>query len=340
MLCAMSEAPADPEEALPGTVRVSFGSAAVLGLETWRVEVAPTTAYLMVGGKCAYDCAFCAQARGSTARADQLSRVSWPTYPAMDVVQRLATAFAGGAIQRACLQVTAGQGATAQTRQVVRAIRAASAVPLCVSIRSTDLALCDELLALGVERVTLAMDAACERIYRRVKGHGWRRALELLASAARRYPGHVGTHVIVGLGETEAEIVSLLQGMHDAGITTALFAFTPVPGTALADVPPPPLVSYRRTQVARHLIVGGHAQARQFRFSPEGQITSCGLDAATLEALLRTGQAFQTSGCSGCNRPYYNERPAGPLYNYPRPLHPEEIMEAIAMVMGGLESRR
>ena len=332
----MSEAAFDPERATPETVRVSFGSAAVLRLETWQVEVAPTTAYLMVGSKCANDCAFCAQARSSTARADSLSRVSWPAYPATDVVQRLAEAFAGAAIQRACLQVTAGSDATAQTRQMVRAIRTASPVPICVSIRFTDLALCDELLALGAERVTLAMDAACERVYRRIKGHDWHRALDLLISAAHHYPGRVGTHVIIGLGETEAEAASFLQRMHDAGITTALFAFTPVPGTTLAGEPQPPLASYRRLQVARHLIVGGHARAGQFHFSSEGQITSYGVDIATLKVLLQTGQAFQTSGCPGCNRPYYNERPAGPLYNYPRPLHPEETAEAVDMVEGSL----
>jgi len=39
---------------------------------------------------------------------------------------------------------------------------------------------------------------------------------------------------------------------------------------------------------------------------------------------LGTGEAFRTSGCPGCNRPYYNERPSGPFYNYPRGLTEEE----------------
>ena len=28
-------------------------------------------------------------------------------------------------------------------------------------------------------------------------------------------------------------------------------------------------------------------------------------------------EAVLTSGCPGCNRPFYNERPRGPIYNYP-----------------------
>ena len=39
------------------------------------------------------------------------------------------------------------------------------------------------------------------------------------------------------------------------------------------------------------------------------------------------GQAFQTSGCPGCNRPYYNERPGRTMFNYPRPLTPEESLQ-------------
>jgi biotin synthase-related radical SAM superfamily protein len=49
-----------------------------------------------------------------------------------------------------------------------------------------------------------------------------------------------------------------------------------------------------------------------------------------LEALLPgTGEPFQTSGCPDCNRPFYNEQPGGPLYNYPRPLTAGEVARAI-----------
>jgi len=322
----------------PTTVHASLGTAAVLGLEAVQMEVAPTTAYLMVGGRCAFDCAFCAQARSSTARAGQLSRITWPEYPLAEVLARLPAAFARGAIQRACLQVTAGPGYAAAARHLARALKEASQVPLCVSIRAADLALFAELLALGAERVTLALDAACEGVYSRVKGRDWARVRGLLLDAARRYPGHVGTHLIAGLGETEADLCARLQEMHDAGVTTGLFAFTPVPGTALAGELPPSLASYRRVQAAHYLIARGHARASQFAFSAEGQIVSYGLDPAALAALLGSGEAFQTSGCPGCNRPYYNERPGGPLYNYPRPLRPEEAAAAVALVLGELRA--
>ncbi len=51
-----------------GTVGVSAGTAAVVGLHPIRQADAPPTAYLMMGERCRYDCAFCTQARSSAAR--------------------------------------------------------------------------------------------------------------------------------------------------------------------------------------------------------------------------------------------------------------------------------
>ena len=52
----------------------------------------------------------------------------------------------------------------------------------------------------------------------------------------------------------------------------------------------------------------------------EGKIIGFGVDKETMSNVLKDGKAFQTSGCPDCNRPYYNERPSGPFYNYPRML--------------------
>jgi len=70
----------------------------------------------------------------------------------------------------------------------------------------------------------------------------------------------------------------------------------------------------------------GHCKCKD---SPEGRILGFGLEEHELSDALKDGQAFQTSGCPGCNRPYYNERPGGPLYNYPHPLTPAEIQQTM-----------
>ena len=59
----------------------------------------------------------------------------------------------------------------------------------------------------------------------------------------------------------------------------------------------------------------------------EGHIIDFGIPRHMLRNRVKSGIAFQTSGCPGCNRPYYNESPSGPIYNYPRPLVQNERAE-------------
>jgi biotin synthase len=64
------------------------------------------------------------------------------------------------------------------------------------------------------------------------------------------------------------------------------------------------------------------------RFDGAGCLTDYGVEKATLKWIVETGKPFLTSGCPDCNRPFYNEKPSGPIYNYPRNIRLDEI-EAI-----------
>ena len=300
--------------------RVSSGSAAVLGLASLRLDAPPTTVYLMLGERCQRNCAFCAQARESTSHQDALSRVIWPAYPRDDVAEATARAYRRGEMRRACFQVTVGGSQLAETLEAVTRLAGTCDIPICVSVAPRDIADVTALLSAGAERVTIALDAATPEIYRRVKGGSWQRTLELLLSAAQAHPGRISTHLIVGLGESERQMIERLADLHTRGITIGLFAFTPVVGTRMADCPPPSLGHYRRIQAARWLIVGGHVRAEDMRFDDAGRLVSLGLPRHVLQCLLASGDAFRTSGCPDCNRPYYNERPSGPMYNYAQPL--------------------
>jgi biotin synthase len=304
-------------------INVSIGTAAVLGLADVPMVVAPTTAYLMLGGRCLMNCAFCAQARHSQASALNLSRVTWPEFELRQLLQRLPDAVARGLIRRACLQVTVGAGAFEQTLEVVRSVNAVSALPFDVAILPRDAAQVKELLAAGVDHIGFGLDAASERVFRQVKGGSWARSLALIKETAREHPGRGAVHLIVGLGETEREMVERIQWAHDQGLVVGLFAFTPVRGTHLADRRPPLLSVYRRMQAARWLIVHNWARVEDMAFDTSGQLHQFGVPMSI------PGDAFRTSGCPDCNRPFYNEQPSGPMYNYPRPLTGEEAARAI-----------
>ena len=304
-------------------VNVSIGTAVVLGLVDAPMAVAPTTAYLMLGGRCLMNCTFCAQARESRASALNLSRVTWPEFELGEVLARLPDAVAQGAIRRACLQVTVAADAFEHTLRIVAAVKAVSDLPFDVAILPRDMAQVQQLLDAGVEHIGFGLDAACERVFRQVKGGSWANSLELIEGTARSFPGRGALHLIVGLGETEREMVERVQWAHDLGLQVGLFAFTPVRGTHLEGRPPPALATYRRMQAARWLIVYGGARIEEMDFDAGGRLTQL------VVPLPIDGEAFRTSGCPDCNRPFYNEQPSGPLYNYPRPLTADEAARAI-----------
>ena len=190
-----------------------------------------------------------------------------------------------------------------------------------------------QLFKAGVERVSIELDAVNPQAYARFKNGSLKRRSDLLLNCARLWPGRMSTHIIVGLMETEEVCVILMEKLLQAGIRVALFAFTPLKGTALAAHPAPPLNTYRRIQAAHFLL-----QKKLISFSDlcfrDGRIQSFGLPGTLMQEYLEGGAAFQTSGCPDCNRPYYNERPGGVMYNFPRPLTGAEVKEAIQCVSG------
>ncbi|MBM4465209.1 MAG: radical SAM protein [Chloroflexi bacterium] len=317
-------------------VNASIGTAAVLGLADVVMDAAPTTAYLMLGGRCVMDCAFCAQARSSRASALKLSRVTWPEFDQAQTLALLAQAVERGDIRRCCLQVTVADGYFQRTLQVIRAVRetcpryagaSPPRFPVDAAILPKDMAQVEELLAAGVDHIGFGLDAACERVFQRIKGGSWARSLALIEEAAQRFPDRGAVHLIVGLGETEREMAEMIQRMHDLGLIVGLFAFTPVRGTRMENVPPPSISTYRRMQVAQYLITNSLACVGDFTFSPASQLLS--FNFPRLPEILADGVAFQTSGCPDCNRPFYNERPGGPMYNYPKPLTSQQVEAAI-----------
>jgi biotin synthase-related radical SAM superfamily protein len=328
-----------------GAIGVSLGTADALGLALARSDSPATTAYFLLGGRCACDCAFCAQARGCRSRDDRLSRVTWPRHDQNATLHALHVAHAEGRIARACLQVTSGPGALAETERLLASIRRHGSVPVCAAVLPGSLRGVERLLVAGADVVGFGLDAATPMVYERIKtpgspnGHGqraWRRQMALIEAASRRFPKRIGVHLIVGLGETERELVQLTQRLVDAGVLVALFAFTPVRGTPMEDVLPPALDAYRRCQAARHLVTARATRVERFMFDQNGRISGFGMPALDLRVALSDGQAFRTSGCPGCNRPYYNERPRGVMYNYPRALDAAETEAALTLL--GLSS--
>ena len=155
--------------------------------------------------------------------------------------------------------------------------------------------------------IGIAFDAATPELFARWRGaqrrgpHRWERYWAGFAEAVAVFgQGSVGSHLIVGLGETERELVAALARVHALGGVNHLFSFYPETGSALADRRPPPLASYRRLQLAAEMLDSGRGRAEDFDFAPEsGEIVSFGLPGAQVEELLADGRCFMTRGCPG-----------------------------------------
>jgi biotin synthase len=237
-------------------------------------------------------------------------------------------------IKRVCIQALNYPSVFIHLETLVKAIKKQATIPVSVSCQPLNRVNIQLLANAGVDRLGIALDAATEDLFNKVKGKGadstysWENQINMLSEAVTVFGiGNVSTHIIAGLGETEKECAELIQRCVDMGVLPALFAFTPIRGTALEDLSSPSPESYRRVQIARFLIVKGSVRFENMRFDGEGKISSFGLANYELRLAIEGGEPFRTSGCKDCNRPFYNEKPSGPIYNYPRKPSHEEIEE-------------
>jgi len=205
-------------------------------------------------------------------------------------------------------------------------------IPVSVSCQPLNTQNIIRLAEAGVDRISIALDAITKKLFNKVKGaaakgpYNWNEQFKQLSKSVSLFgKGKVSTHLIIGLGESERETANLIQQCTEIGVSPALFAFTPIRGTALESKCQPLLASYRRVQLDRYLIVNGYTSYSDMIFDADGKITSFGMEKEQLTRIVEIGKPFLTSGCPDCNRPFYNEKPSGPIYNYPRNIRNEEI---------------
>ena len=316
-------------------IRLSAGTAAALGLKKIRMDVSPTTAYLFYGKECTGKCAFCPQAQGGRGAKNQLGRISWPVVAWEEILTAMPQAAENG-LKRVCMQSVRQNKNLKAFLETLQKIKDVSNLPLSVSMWINNKKEAAEIFAAGADRLSIALDAVNPGIYSCVKGGDLAKRIDLLLECAHLWPERMSTHLICGLGEKEEEILALTAKLLAEGITVGLFAFTPLKGTPLVNRRPPALDVYRRIQAASFLLRKGWLDFSSLTFT-EGRLVSFGLSVSRLQEYLREGEAFQTSGCPDCNRPYYNERPGGVIYNYPRPLTDKEEVTALMVLWQSLK---
>ncbi|MDD5616220.1 MAG: radical SAM protein [Candidatus Methanoperedens sp.] len=306
-------------------VRASMGTLGVLGLELVQMDTPPTTAYLQIftEKRCAANCLFCAQASGSQADLMHIARGMYMPADLESVVLRLKMAYQKGYLARACIQTVLYGEWWEDTVYLIKRIREESEIPISLSVFPLADGPYRELKATGVNELVIPLDACAPYLFDKIKGKGtggpysWDRHMDGLKRGARIF-GKVGTHLILGLGETDDEAVSIIDELQKHKINTALFSYTYVRGAQLSIEPniEESIRHYRAVQLARYLITEGMATYNDMKFS-DGKLSDFGVMRDAIIRIIEEGKAFQTTGCPECNRPMANET-FSKIYNFPR----------------------
>jgi biotin synthase len=318
-------------------IRVSIGSASVLGLGTLpQFKNPPTTCYIMTfkEGHCTANCGFCPQARSSKSSIEKLSRVNWPIFFFKDFLIKLKYMPSSKKFHRICIQTLNYPENFNDLIEIVTQIRIHTEIPISVAIPPMAKEKMKQLKINGVQRIGIALDGASAEVFENIKGqivggpYTWEDHFKKLNEALEIfYPGFVSTHIIIGLEEKEKEVIDLIEKLYNLGITVSLFAFTPIKGTKFENKQQPPISSFRKLQLARFLVFNEDKRLDDFTFNSSGEIINININKTKLKIIVNNSNAFLTSGCPGCNRPFYTSKPRGPIYNYPRDLTQNEINE-------------
>ncbi|SHE74836.1 biotin synthase [Marinitoga hydrogenitolerans DSM 16785] len=288
-------------------LKLSYATAVLLGLKKGKINFEMPTAYLMLGEKCVYNCSFCAQAREAKSDKDYLSRIKWPEYSLEKFIEKITNY---NSFKRLCVQVVNSENYFGDLIEFLDRIKNLHILK-AISLRPKNMEEVDEIFNYNIDNLGISIDVANKDLFSKIRGGSFDSLFNILVKSSMKYPGKVTTHIIVGLGETDEDLIDIMLEMKKYNILVSLFAFTPIQGTFFEDEVPPSIERYRKIQFAREIIEKKNIEKKDFKFK-NGHL----IELPEVEFSIE--EAIKTSGCSYCTRPFYNEKPNKLLYNVPQ----------------------
>lgn len=333
-----------PHMRSPEYVQLSTAAAITLGIMPGRMHRCGCTRCLNLlltyPEGCRANCAYCGLARHRESERDYADRnfirVDWPAVPMEQIAASVGADPANSPFHRMCISMITHPNSDEDTRTVLKTWTDhvdPDAIPISILSNPTTMTRDDvtTLRDMGADIFTVALDAATPEIFDRTRGRGvasphkWSKYWDILLDARDIFgPQKFGAHIIVGMGETEAEILALIQQLVDLGGHSHMFCFYPEKGSLMDHLPATPRDQWRRVQLARYLIDYCGMRVDQMRFDEEGRVIDFGLPTGELDTIIDAGIAFRTSGCPGkfaedisaCDRPYGDSPPSN-IASYP-----------------------
>lgn len=281
---------------------------------------------------CSANCAYCglAKKRPGTYQEKSFIHVEWPVYSMEAIIH--AVNDAPSYVARTCISMITNGKCRTHTLEMTRLLVEETRLPVSLLISPTILDRKDlvDMKEAGADKIGVAIDLATPELFDRYRGsgvsgpHKWETYWGIAEAALEIFgPLNVGAHLMVGMGETEQEMASLMDRLWNMGIVNHLFSFFAEEGSRLSHMPQPPWPTYLRVQLARYVIEEDLAGVNNMVFDTKGRITDFGLAADQIHDIIRSGIPFMTTGCLGpdgsvaCNRPFGNCLPDVRQWNYP-----------------------
>lgn len=320
----------------PSYVRTSLAAAITLRMAPGRfyrdIQCGCINLLLHYEGGCRANCAYCglARTRPGEDEGNTFIRVDWPTVSTEDVVARMARYQ--DRVRRVCISTVQHPRAYDDLLAVTRLVIERVDRPVSALITATlmDRERLEELKGLGVDMIGMGLDAASQRIFLRTRGRGvkgphlWRKHWEVIQEARDVFgPWKVNCHLIVGIGETDREMVETLYELKGREVSAYFFSFYPESGSTMERRRRPPIVRYRRMQMVKYFIESGGVQPGQIIYDERHRIAGLRVSGEEVEGAIQSGRPFVTGGCPGrdgglaCTRPFANSRPGEPFRNFP-----------------------
>ncbi|HYH52398.1 MAG TPA: radical SAM protein [Acidimicrobiia bacterium] len=330
----------------PEWVRISMASAIALRFRSGRFtrdfEFGGINLLLNYEDGCRSDCGYCGLARTRPGAYEDKSfiRVEWPLVRTDELVDRMAARQ--DKMTRLCISMVTHPHAYRDTLDIAGRITAKVEAPLSILVAPPTLnrVKLERFKAVGVDMIGIGLDAVTEDLFRRIRtdvpaggaGLSWAKYWEVVNDAREIFgPWKVNCHTLVGLGETDRDLIDIFVRLRDRQIFSYLFCFNPEPDSRLADHPKSPLRRWRRIQLAKHLIESEGFVASQFAFDADDNLTVVDGDAAVVERSIESGIPFMTNGCPGaggepgCTRPYGSYRPSEDFRDFPFFPDPDDL---------------
>ena len=324
----------------PEFVRISAASAIALRLQSGRFsrdfDFGGINLLLNYENGCLSDCSYCGLARTRPGAYEEKSfiRVEWPLVETDRLISRMKTHE--DKLTRLCISMVTHGSAYRDTLEITKKLTSTLRTPLSILVAPPTLNTekLQQFKDNGVDMIGVGLDAVTEETFRQHRTNvpngslRWDNYWNIINESRRIFgPWKVNIHTVVGLGETDKDLIDMFVYLKEHQILPYLFSFNPEPDSRMAFSEKASITRWRRIQLVKHLIEKYEFPADAVSYDDKGMIRKMEIRGQSIARAIEdldAGIPFMTNGCpseggeeAGCSRPYGSYRPSESFRDFP-----------------------